>query len=132
VFSALIYVATVAAAIYSPAWITVQVIGGQIMAASLLLGPGAMRPVAGIPIIAAVIATAELLAAAARLDTPFARANGGEVRRTTLAAAIGGAVFGAVALAGGVPGPTGLIAVTIASAGCLFLGLLLFDRAPRP
>lgn len=122
---ALVAVATLA--LRYPTWIAVQVLFGQLIAAKLLVVlDGATLRV--LPVVAGVIATAELLAEVARLDAPAARDPRGALRSAAVAAALGAAVFIAVALAGTLSGPTGLLAIGLASAACVFLAILLVRR----
>jgi hypothetical protein len=120
------FTAIAVAALFRPVWITGLVVTGQLMALGLLAGGAA--PFAVLPVVAGVIASAELLAAAARLDSPGERIPVGEFQRAALAAALGAAVFAAVALAAALPGPTGLLAVGLASAACVALAILLVTR----
>jgi peptidoglycan/LPS O-acetylase OafA/YrhL len=77
------------------------------------------------------VATAELLAGAARLNMPIERDGREDLRRAGLAAVAGAGVFGAVALVGTLPGPTGLVAVALASGACIVLALLLVRSEPN-
>ena len=113
---------------YPPA-IAAQVIVGQAMAATLLLGPEAPPLVTLLPAVVGVVATAELLALSARLGSPVERSPGPDLRRSLAATAIGAAVFGAVLLAGALPGPSGLAAVTLAAAALTGLAVVLVGRA---
>jgi hypothetical protein len=79
-------------------------------------------------LIAAAVATAELLGAAASLRAPVETRTSlaEDVRRVGLAASIGALAVIAVLTVGSVPGPSGLLAVLVASAACAGLaGLLL-------
>jgi len=120
--------ASTIAALRSPSWIAVQVVAGQLLAARLLLGTVGITTLHVLPLVAGVIATAELLAAVGRLDSPVELIGGGELRRAAVAAGLGAAVFAAVALTGSLPGPSGLAAVAIASAACVALAILLVTR----
>jgi len=121
-------VASTIAALRAPAWIAVQVVAGQLLAARLLLGTVGITALHVLPLVAGVIATAELLAATARMDTPVERAPGSGLRGAAFAAVLGAAVFGAVALTASLPGPSGMLAVGIASAACVVLAILLVTR----
>jgi hypothetical protein len=79
-----------------------------------------------------VVATAELLAVVARLDSPVERRPRGVLRRAATATLTGAGAFMVVFVAAvGLPGPSGLAAVVLASAACLVLvGLLLGLRRP--
>lgn len=124
------YVVITVAALFFPAAIAVQVIGGQVLVGSVLLGQdGLAHLLLLLPVVAGVVATAELLAVVARLDTPLERDPGAGLHRVGLAAAIGGAVFAAVVLLGELPGPTGLVAIVLASGACVMLAVLLVKRA---
>jgi hypothetical protein len=121
---AAVYVAVTVLALFSPAAVTVQVIVGQLLVATLLLG-GPRDPLLLVPVVAGIVVTAELLAVVARLDTPIERDPGEVLRPAGLAAVIAGAVFGVVALVGGVPGPTGILAVVLACGACVVLATRL-------
>lgn len=117
------YVGVVALALFFPAMITVQVIVGQVLVGLLLLGASGVGALLLVPAMAGVVATAELLAAVARLDNPVRVESADDVARVGVAAAIGGGAFVAVALVSGLPGPTGLLAVGLASGACVLVGL---------
>lgn len=123
------YVAITVVALFHPAAITGQVIGGQLLAGSVLLGQDGLARLWLVPVVASVVATAELLAIVARLDTPLEPDVGDDLRRAEHAAVIGGGVFGAVVLLGGLPGPTGLAAIALAAGACVALAILLARSA---
>lgn len=125
---ALLYVVVVATALVSPALITVQVLAGQLLVASLLPGRGAIAALLLLPAVVGVIATAEILAVVARLDSPIERHPGDDLGRASGAAVVGGGIYAAVVLLAGLPGPTGLVAVGLASAACAVLATLLSRR----
>lgn len=110
-----LYVVVATGAILVPAGVAAQVMGGQLLLGSLLVGQGGPDPLLLLPSVAGVVATAELLAVVARLDTPLARGAPDAFGRAGLAAAVGVGAFAAVVLAGDLPGPTGLLAVVLAS-----------------
>src|SRR5690606_7235927 len=83
----IIYFGVVVGALLQPGALTAQVIAGQLLAGSLLLSPEPPSLLRLAPIVAGVIATAELLALAHRMNTSFAPATTGAPRR------IGGAVL---------------------------------------
>jgi hypothetical protein len=119
-----LYMLVAVAAVFLPDAIPVQVIGGQLLAASLLVG-GSVDLLLLLPVVAGVVATAELLAVVGRMDAPGERDPRADVRRAGGATGLAAAVFGAVALVGRVPGPTGLLAVVLASAACAGLAIVL-------
>lgn len=123
------YVVAALLALFFPAAIVVQVIAGQVLAASVLLAPDGPAPLLLLPMVASILATAELLAVVGRLDTPLARDPSDDLRRMGITVLIGGGVFGAVALAGRLPGPTGILAIALASAACVVLAILLVSDA---
>lgn len=123
------YVALAAWALFAPAAISAQVIGGQVLAGSVLLAPGGPAPLLVLPLVAAVVITAELLGVVARLELPIRRAGGEDLRRAAVAAAIGGAAYGAVVLAAALPGPSGLTGIALASAACVVLAVVLVRSA---
>jgi hypothetical protein len=114
-----------------PSAIVAHVIGGQLLAGSVLVAPGGGELVPLLAIVAGAVATAELLAGAARLNMPIERDGREDMRRAVLAAVAGAGVFGAVALVGTLPGPSGLVAVALASGACIVLALLLVRSEPN-
>jgi hypothetical protein len=122
---AVAYVAIVVIALFSPGLIMAQVIGGQVLAGAVLLAPSRPAPLLLLPVIAGVIATAELLASAARLDAPLHRQTRPDIRTAGLAALLGAGVFGIVVLAGRLRGLTGTTATVLAAAAFLVLAFLL-------
>ncbi len=131
IYGAGAYVMIVVLALFVPAAIAVQVIAGQVLVGGLLLGLDGTAVLMLVPAFAGVVATAELLAMVAWLDTPVQRDPGDALPRAGLAALIGGGVFGAVTLASGLPGPGGLVAVVLASAACVVLATRLVRNAAR-
>lgn len=119
------YVAVAVVALFVPAAITVQVIGGQALAAMLLLDPAGPPPLAVVLVVGGVVATAELLGAVARMHAPLEGGSRDDARATGRAALVGAGAFGAVLLVGAVPGPTGLTAIVLSAAACGGLALLL-------
>ena len=117
-------------ALLSPAAIAIQVVAGQVLVGSLLMAGGRTDPLALVLVFASVVATAELLAEVARMDTPFESDPRGDLRQAGLATVIGGGAFGAVVLVGDVPGPTGVLAVALASGACVVLARLLVRGGP--
>lgn len=116
-------------ALFSPAAITAQVIGGQLLIGSLLLRDDAPSAILILLMVISVVATAELLAIAARLANPIERDARGDLRGAALAAAIAGGVFGVMLLVGVLPGPAGLpsgmLAIGVASGACVLLAVVL-------
>jgi hypothetical protein len=130
IFGAGAYVVIAVAALFSPAAIVVQVIYGQLLAGSVLLAQDGPAPLLLLPVVVSVVVTAELLALVGRLGTPKGRDPGGDdLHRVGVAAVIGGVVFGAVVLVRGLPGPTGLVAIGVASAALFALAILLVGNA---
>jgi hypothetical protein len=125
-----LYIAVAVGALFNPTWIVVQVISGQVIAGSHMVGQ-ATTPLRDLPLVAAVIATAELLAAASRLESPLGADPAGEPARALLAAAIGSGAFAVIMLVSGLPGPSGLAATGLASAACVGLAILLVRNARR-
>ena len=128
-FGAAAYVASALVAVFVPAAIAIQVVGGQVLVGTLLLGQAGPAPLLLLPLVAAIVVTAELLAVVARLNTPLERDPRDDLRRAAASAAIGAGVFGMVVLAGVLPGPTGLVGIALASAACIALAILLAGRA---
>lgn len=126
---AAIYVLVAMGALFSPAAVTAQVIAGQALAGSLLTSPQGPRPLLLVPVLAGVVATAELLAAVARLDASVERSATEGLGRMGAAAVVGAGVYAAVALVGDLPGPTGLLAVVLASGAFAGAAWLLVRRS---
>ena len=124
-----VYVILTGVALVFPAAIAAQVIGGQVLVASLLLGPVRLPLTISALVLAVVILTAELLATVARMDTPLPWAGRKTPLRTVGASLLGGVVFVGVMLVGSLPGPTGISAVMISSAACGALAVLLAWKA---
>ena len=131
-WGALGYVAVVGFAVRAPGAIWAQVLAGQLLAGSLLLGSGELSWWVLAPVIASVIATAEVLGVVARLNSVVPRDPTEDLRRAGRATLLGGVTFAAVALAGGLPGPRGLLAVSLASAACVAVAAVLLERPARP
>lgn len=130
-FRAFVYLAVAAIAMILPALIVVQVILGVLLVAGMQLHPAGPTPLLLLPVVAGVIATAELLAVAARVRASFSRDAGEDLRRAWISALIGAVVFGAVALVAGFPGPGGFIAVVLASAACATVAVLLVSGVEK-
>lgn len=129
VYGAGAYVVIVMVALFYSGGITAQVIGGQVLAGSLLSGLDGPATLILLPVLASVVLTAELLGIVARLDTPLEREPTRDVQGAALATVIGGGVFAAVVLVGDLPGPTGLTAIALASGACGLLAILLAKKA---
>jgi hypothetical protein len=133
VLGAVAYVVAAFVALAVPGAIGVGVVGGVALAGSLMLGPWAVGPLALLPVVAGIVATAELLTLAGRLDTgapaagekALTRDVGAELRRAGRTTAIAAAAYGVVAVVGAVPGPTGLLAVVAAAVGGAGVAVLL-------
>lgn len=119
------YVAIAIMAVFTPSWIPAQVVAGELLAAMSLFAPNRLALLTIVGMIAGVIASAELLAAIARMDLPLDGGTANAMRRSAFAAVAGGSTFVAVTLVARLPGPSGLFAVTSASAACVLLALLL-------
>lgn len=118
VMGATLYVIVTLAALFFPAAIAVQVGLGQLLVGQLLLGAGSVDPLLAVPAFVGVVAAAELLAVVAWLDSPLRRQPRDAGNSTVRAAGVGAVVFGTVLLLVGLPGPTGILAVVLASAAC--------------
>jgi hypothetical protein len=104
--------------------LAVQAVIGVVLVAALLVGPdvGALSLA---PLVAAVVGTSELLAVAARLDSPIARDASDLLLRAGGASVLAAAVFVAVASVARLPGPLGLTATALASTAVLVAALAL-------
>jgi hypothetical protein len=122
------YLAVVGFAVLAPGAIWAQVVAGQLLAGGLLLGPEGLPWWLLVPVVASVVATAEILGVVARLDSVVPRAPADDLRRAGWSTLVGGVAFAVVALAGALPGPRGLVAVGVASAACVAVAALLLDR----
>lgn len=121
-----LYVALAGLALVFPPAITLQVVAGQILTWTVIAGATGMAAVArGVPLLVAVIVTAELLAVVTRLDTVLVPRSSGTFTGIPEAAIRGGAVFVVVALVATLPGPGGLPSVILASMACAGLAMLL-------
>jgi uncharacterized membrane protein len=125
------YLAVVGFAVLAPAAIWAQVVAGQALIGGLLLGSAGRPWWILIPLVASVVATAEILAVVARLDSVVPRAPAHDLRRAGRATLVGSLVFAVVAFAGTLPGPRGLLAVALASGACAAVAALLLDRSER-
>lgn len=130
-YGAAAYLAAAVLAVFNPAAIALQVVAGQALAGGILLGPDAPPALMLLPIVPAILVTAELLAIATRWHRPPGRDPAHALRSVGLAAFVGGGGFGAVLLAGEVTGPSGIVAIALASAACIGLAVLLVRRGAR-
>lgn len=104
--------------------IATQVGAGVVMAWTALLGVDGTA-IGAVLVIVGVVATGELLAAAARLGIVVGRDPGPEMREVAVAVAIAASTAGVTLAAGALPGPAGLIAASVATLGCVVLALAL-------
>lgn len=119
------YLALTALALFAPAAVTFQVLLGQlVLVAALAGGGGAVRLLLLAPALGGIVVTAELLALAARLDTPVSNEPRRALPEAGRAAGIAAGVFAAVALLAALPPPSGVLAVVLA-AGALAWGATL-------
>lgn len=125
VYAATAYMAGAMLALFNPAALFVQVIAGQALVATLLLGADPPGPLIPVLMVAAVVATAELLAMVGRMRAVRGAGQGGELRMAGSAALTAGLAFGAVLLIGALPGPSGLGAIVVTSAACALAAWLL-------
>lgn len=137
VYGAVAYIGVAILALFSPNAIIAQVIGGQLLAGSLLLASdGAPGAIPIMMIVIGLVATAELLAIAARLAIPIERDARDDLRRAAIAAAIAGGVFGVMLLVGRLPGPTGLptgiLAIGVAAGACVVLAIAFVSSRFAP
>lgn len=123
---AAVYVAVAVFGLGSPGALPVQVVAGVSMVAGLLVAGAS--PLALAPLVAGVVATAELLAVTARLDAPMERPAGDLLLRAGAHAAAAGALYALVLAVGRLPGPSGLAAVALGSGAALVAALLLVRR----
>lgn len=124
-YGAAAYVAIALAALSAPPLITVQVIAGQLLVASLLLRPDAAPVLLLLAMVIGVVATAELLALVARIQSSVDFDPREEVHRLVLATLVAGGVFGMVVLLSRLPGPTGIAAIALAAAACIVVAMVL-------
>jgi hypothetical protein len=89
--------------------------GALLCGAVLVEASGAV--VAVIPLVAGVVATTELAAAAARVGIVVPRDPQPELRRVGLATALAVVIAGATVAASVLPGPGGLVATVVAAGG---------------
>jgi hypothetical protein len=133
------YVLAAVVALFHPAAITVQVVGGQLLAANLALAPMGSGPeLAGLrlsgallvpAVMAGVVVTAELLGGASRAAGLPAHDPVADLRRAGLSALLAGGVYGVVLAAAGagadLRGPSGLAAIVVASVACVLIAVWL-------
>lgn len=119
------YVGLVAFSLLAPASLWAQVVAGQIMAGALLLGADATPWWLVLPVVAGVVATAELASIAARLDVVVPRPPSTDLRGAFRSVLVAAVAFATVALAAGLPGPAGFLAVALASLACAGAAILL-------
>lgn len=119
------YLAAALLALTSPQAIAGQVAIGIALAWSLLPGREGTEAFVILPVIVAVVMTAELLAMAARLGMIVARDPRPDIRRLAIAVTLAALTSVATLAIGLLPGPGGLAATAIAAGACLLLALLL-------
>jgi hypothetical protein len=125
----LAYVGLAVLAVFFPAAVTAQVVGGQALVGLLFLVQDGAALTMAVPLVATVVVTAELLAVVALLDTAVPRGAGDALARTGRASALAGAVFAGAILLSAVPGPTGILAVGLGSMACLALAVRMARTA---
>jgi hypothetical protein len=127
-----VYVACVWISLTIPAAIVAQTVVGLVLVGSLLVAAGGPDPLTLAPLVAGVVATAELLGVAFRMNAPIERAPAGDLARAGANTVAAVAVFGLVSLASALPGPRGIVAIGLASAACAALAVVLVRSAsPR-
>lgn len=126
-FLAAIYVLTALLALFFPAAIAVQVILGQALVGALLVGLSPPLVPALVLLVAGVILNAEVLAVVARMDTSIDSDPREDLPRAGQAALIGGCVFGVALVLTRIPGPTGLMAVLLASLAVMGLAAMMAE-----
>ena len=125
----LAYLAAVVVALFRPGFILAQLVVGQILVVSVLLAPGGPGLGRVIPVMALVVATAEVLGLAARARVPMDLDPRAGLRRAGMAALVGGSAFAVVGSAQAIPGPSGITATALAAAGCVLLAFGLTRSA---
>lgn len=124
------YVVTTVLALGTPSLIIAQVVSGQALIASVLLRGVHASGWVLLPAMLSVLLSAELLGTMAHSNTPIPAADlGNSPRRAVQRAVAGTAVFGCVLGAIVAPGPSGLMAVTVAAVACVGLALVLVRGA---
>lgn len=126
------YLAAALLALTSPQAIAGQVAIGIALAWSLLPGRAGTEAFVILPVIVAVVMTAELLALTGRLGMVVARDPGPDLRRLTAALTLTVVTSGATLAIGLLPGPGGLTATAVAAGACLVLALLLVRGQRQP
>lgn len=125
---AVLYAAVALFGLGSSGALPVQVVAGAGLVAGLLVRSDGVDAWTLIPLVVAVVATAELLAVVHRLGAPIERPAGDLLLRAGGSALLAGAVYAAVLGAGRLPGPTGLAAVALGSGGALLAAVLVVRR----
>jgi hypothetical protein len=118
--AAVAFVVTVMWAVADPRSLGAAVVAGALACAAVLID-ARDTVVAVVPLVAGVVATAELAAAAGRVGMVVLRDPVPEVRRVGLAVAIALVTSGSVVAASSLPGPDGLVATAVGAAGAALL-----------
>ena len=105
-----------------------QVIVGQLLCVGLLLASPRPSLLLISLVMAGVVVTSELVGGAARLAMPMARERRGHWRNAGVGGAVAAVAFVAIAAAGRLSGPTGILATALAAAGCVALAMALVRR----
>lgn len=119
------YLLVTGLALITPAAIAVQVVGGVLLLARFLVVATGSASLLVVPAVAGIIFTAELLAIVARMDTPFLSDPRDDLPRAIFSALIGGGVLAGVLLLSGIRGPSGPLAILLASGACVLLAFLM-------
>lgn len=129
VCGALAYIGVAIFALFSPAAITAQVTGGLLLAGSLLLADDAPSVILILLMFVSIVATAELLAIAARLANRIERDGRDDLRRAVRTIATAGCVAAVMLLIALPLWPRtlsgGLVSIGIASGACVLLAIVL-------
>ena len=107
-------------AVADPRSLGAAVVAGALACAAVLID-ASDTVVAVVPLVAGVVATAELAAAAGRVGMVVLRDPVPEVRRVGLAVAIALVTSGSAVAASTLPGPDGLVATAVGAAGAALL-----------
>jgi len=126
------YLLIVVLALFAPPAIAAQVVSGQALIAGLMMGQDGAGPIRFLPAVIGVVVTAELLAAVARMDTPFSGHPRRDLHRAGWSGLLAGGVFSALTLVGRRPGPGGFGAILMGAGACVLVAALLVWKQGTP
>ena len=128
-FAASAFLVLTLLSINRPALLPVMVVGAQVAAGAVLVELDGTGPWMLLPLLMSLVASAELIAALARIDGPVPRLPGAAIRRSAHSATLAGSVYAAVLLVGDPPGLGGSLgAALVLGAGVLLAWVVLREE----